>query len=543
MTSRLVSLVAGLGLVATSATAQTVGTFRWQLQPYCNIITVTVTQVGAFYRLEGTDDRCGAVETSSVIGTAFANPDGTVGMGFNVVVAPGGVPQPVSAQVTLATLSGTWSDAQQAGQFVFTPAAGTGGSPRPVPTTASAIADAFRLQADGGFLAGGVFPVGTLPATGPGVRLMWAPAKAAIRAGRVSGVAWDEASIGAESAAFNRNTLADGPASFAANDATRAEGASSVAFGKGSFAVGASSMASGESAAARGPTSFASGVNVAAAGTASLAIGVTNGRTATASESATIGGASHAGQQAAAFSFSTATGQQSVAAGFGIAQSRSSVALANGSTIGDEGVAIGDAIAGDAKVVAIGYRTTSGNRTGVFYFGDRSTLTPPILPDIDNQFVVRATGDVGFYTNAPATTGVELAGGGGSWAPLSDARMKRRFRHVSGDALLRRLAGVPVREWNYVAQDAAIRHLGPTAQDFRSAFGLGDYPLRINTVDADGVALAAARAIETRTRRLTRQQADLAEEHDRLEARHASLLRERHALIERLRVLEARVER
>jgi hypothetical protein len=156
---------------------------------------------------------------------------------------------------------------------------------------------------------------------------------------------------------------------------------------------------------------------------------------------------------------------------------------------------------------------------------------------------VRATGDVGFYTNAPATTGVELAGGGGSWAPLSDARMKRRFRHVSGDALLRRLAGVPVREWNYVAQDAAIRHLGPTAQDFRSAFGLGDYPLRINTVDADGVALAAARAIETRTRRLTRQQADLAEEHDRLEARHASLLRERRTLIERLRRLEARVER
>ena len=58
--------------------AQSLGTFRWQLQPYCNIITVQVTQIGSVYRLEGTDDRCGAgADQSSVIGTAFQNPDGT----------------------------------------------------------------------------------------------------------------------------------------------------------------------------------------------------------------------------------------------------------------------------------------------------------------------------------------------------------------------------------------------------------------------------------------------------------------------------------
>ena len=61
---------------------------------------------------------------------------------------------------------------------------------------------------------------------------------------------------------------------------------------------------------------------------------------------------------------------------------------------------------------------------------------------------------------------------------------------------------MPVREWNYVSQDPGIRHLGPTAQDFRAAFGLGDFPLRINTTDADGVALAGVRALEARTRAL-----------------------------------------
>ena len=47
-----------------------------------------------------------------------------------------------------------------------------------------------------------------------------------------------------------------------------------------------------------------------------------------------------------------------------------------------------------------------------------------------------------------------------------------------------------IREWNYKAQHATIRHVGPTAQDFHAAFGLGEDPLRISTIDADGIALA-----------------------------------------------------
>ena len=54
---------------------------------------------------------------------------------------------------------------------------------------------------------------------------------------------------------------------------------------------------------------------------------------------------------------------------------------------------------------------------------------------------------------------------------------------------------MPIREWNYKAQDAAIRHVGPTAQDFHAAFGLGEDPLRISTIDADGIALAAVKAL------------------------------------------------
>jgi hypothetical protein len=66
--------------------------------------------------------------------------------------------------------------------------------------------------------------------------------------------------------------------------------------------------------------------------------------------------------------------------------------------------------------------------------------------------------------------------------------------------------------------------MGPTAQDFRAAFGLGDFPLRINTIDADGVALAGVKALEARTRAL---QAEVDALRRRLEALLAETARER----------------
>lgn len=55
----LVVCCLGLPWLAVPATAQPLGTFRWQLQPYCNVLTLNVVQ-GGVYTLDGTDDRCGA---------------------------------------------------------------------------------------------------------------------------------------------------------------------------------------------------------------------------------------------------------------------------------------------------------------------------------------------------------------------------------------------------------------------------------------------------------------------------------------------------
>lgn len=58
--------------------------------------------------------------------------------------------------------------------------------------------------------------------------------------------------------------------------------------------------------------------------------------------------------------------------------------------------------------------------------------------------------------------------------------------------------------------------MGPTAQDFRAAFEVGDFPLRINTIDADGVALAGVQALDARTATLRARVDELRRENDHL---------------------------
>jgi hypothetical protein len=114
--------------LSTTAQAQNIGTFSWQMQPHCNVITVTVIQQGGLYQLTGVDNLCGA-GAAPVTGTAVPGAGGTVTLGFMITETLGGVAH-VSAQVALNTLSGTWRDARgTTGSFVF--GTNTGGMARP----------------------------------------------------------------------------------------------------------------------------------------------------------------------------------------------------------------------------------------------------------------------------------------------------------------------------------------------------------------------------------------------------------------------------
>lgn len=120
--------------------------------------------------------------------------------------------------------------------------------------------------------------------------------------------------------------------------------------------------------------------------------------------------------------------------------------------------------------------------------------------------LIDAPDGVTFYTNAERTNGVYLGAGSGSWSTLSDVNRKTDFSVVSPDAVLERVAELPVYTWSYIGEAEGVRHVGPTAQDFRAAFGLGDSDRSIATVDLDGINLAALKALEERMRAIEARQ-------------------------------------
>src|SRR5690606_14583269 len=136
--------------------------------------------------------------------------------------------------------------------------------------------------------------------------------------------------------------------------------------------------------------------------------------------------------------------------------------------------------------------------------------------------VVRAEGGVRFYTNGSdgsstspyvPSAGVFLTAGGSSWNVVSDSTRKEHIVALDGEALLGRLADLPVSTWRYRAEeDRTVRHAGPMAQDWQrlvaGPLGLNTDGTTINQGDFDGVNLAGVIALEARTRELARAQAE-----------------------------------
>ncbi|HKP76373.1 MAG TPA: tail fiber domain-containing protein [Longimicrobiaceae bacterium] len=350
----------------------------------------------------------------------------------------------------------------------------------------------LRLNNDAAFVVRGTAGSGSLPATGSGVRMMWFPNLYAFRVGKVDSFGstyWDLTNVGTGSVGMGENVKASGNNSFAANLATTASGDESVALGNNGTASGDRSFA----------------FNGTASGVGAVAIG--SGAQATNDDALAMGPSSIAG---------------------GLASIVIGPSIANGSF----GVAIGlqNSASGNFSV-AIGKNARTANRQGSVVLGDGCAgfSSDSVYPTANNQFIVRGCGGVKIFTDQGLTSGVELASGGSSWSAVSDRNRKENFLAVEGEDLLVRLRAVPVSTWNYLSQDRSIRHMGPMAQDFSAAFGLGESNLLINSLDIDGVNLAGVQALTART--------------DQLRAQVRTLSDENAALRGRVSELEARLQR
>jgi hypothetical protein len=133
-----------------------------------------------------------------------------------------------------------------------------------------------------------------------------------------------------------------------------------------------------------------------------------------------------------------------------------------------------------------GYPTNSpadytfiANARGGFWFG---AVNGEITPAIGAGNLISTS------TGARLTTG-------GAWTNNSDRNTKDSLAPVEGGAVLAAVLDLPLFTYRYRAEDQAVRHLGPMAQDFYAAFNLGDSDTSITTVDAEGVALAAIQGL------------------------------------------------
>jgi hypothetical protein len=131
--------------------------------------------------------------------------------------------------------------------------------------------------------------------------------------------------------------------------------------------------------------------------------------------------------------------------------------------------------------------------SGAFVWAD--SIGSPLDSAAANSVTMRAAGGYRLFSNPAASAGVSLAAGSGSWTSMSDRNAKENLVPVDGQAVLDKVVALPMATWNYKSQDATVRHLGPMAQDFKAAFGLGETDTGITSVDADGVALAAIQGL------------------------------------------------
>ncbi|MFC8827405.1 tail fiber domain-containing protein [Streptomyces sp. NPDC057137] len=66
---------------------------------------------------------------------------------------------------------------------------------------------------------------------------------------------------------------------------------------------------------------------------------------------------------------------------------------------------------------------------------------------------------------------------------------------VNGYQVLEQVVQLPVSTWRYHWDPPHVRHLGPMAQDWWKAFGVGENDRTICCTDANGVAIVAIQAL------------------------------------------------
>ncbi len=186
-----------------------------------------------------------------------------------------------------------------------------------------------------------------------------------------------------------------------------------------------------------------------------------------------------------------------------VGQSNSGIGVSGSSSTGRGvyGVSGGYGVHGEGNAPgSVGVYGTAASSSAVYGKGTGANSTGVLgVGDTYGVFGTSNTpaGFAGYFQGQVKVIGALTVTGGctGCNNPISDRNLKANFSTINSRSILTRLASIPIQSWNYKSEPETVRHIGPMAQDFRAAFGLGADDKTLNTVDASGVTMAAVQEL------------------------------------------------
>lgn len=153
---------------------------------------------------------------------------------------------------------------------------------------------------------------------------------------------------------------------------------------------------------------------------------------------------------------------------------------------------------GNGSVIGRNLFQLKNNGPATFRFDNTSNGTGWGFGQIvaGNRFFVSAFGASALAMTVDASGNMVLSG---ALTQGSDRATKENIADVDPRAVLAEVRALPISTWSYKGA-AGVSHIGPMAQDFSAAFGLGEDDRHIAPLDAAGVALAAIQALSLELR-------------------------------------------
>jgi hypothetical protein len=201
---------------------------------------------------------------------------------------------------------------------------------------------------------------------------------------------------------------------------------------------------------------------------------------------------------------------------------------------------------GDLDLLIVGHQAAVISH---FFLGDLIKTRGQSAVEGYDYSSVGGTGVFGYSLTGTAAEFIHGSGGNNrctfdgassGWSCTASAAMMDNRAPVDFDALLSHLSAMPIAYFTTKGATVPARELGPSAEDFRAAFGLGRDGRSIAEGNESGVALAAAQGLY---RKIVADEAEIAAQRKEIAALEKELVAQRTAMARLATALAGRAPR